>query len=167
MKHNMQNNINKHTAKMYLIRGKTIFLCFLVFFGISSADIFIKKWMESYEEHFDPNGWCEASVHLPYKIYLEYKDLYDFSNILFLHESSFYTPSYKNVDEIFENNMYSNNNIDENEFVSSTPALCYKSATKELIVNTRFVNYRINEKGEYINKDKIQIFIWLQVYMRS
>jgi hypothetical protein len=43
----MQNNINKHTAKMYLIRGKTIFLCFLVFFGISSADIFIKKWIVS------------------------------------------------------------------------------------------------------------------------
>jgi tetratricopeptide (TPR) repeat protein len=60
--------------------------------------------------------------------------------------------------------MYKNNNIDENEFVSSTPALCYKSATKELFVNTRFVNYRINEKGEYINKDKIETINVISIF---
>ena len=103
-----------HLLKNDLVMGIQEFqnnlalLCNALIFA-KKESIFIKKWMESYEEHFDPNGWCEASVHLPYKIYLEYKDLYDFSNILFLPETSFYTPSYKNVDEIFENNMYSNN----------------------------------------------------------
>jgi hypothetical protein len=44
-------------------------------------------------------------------------------------------------------------NINNEEFVSSTPTMCLNN--KELIVNTRFVNYNINEKGDYINKEKI------------
>jgi tetratricopeptide (TPR) repeat protein len=51
--------------------------------------------------------------------------------------------------------MYKNNNIDETEFVQSTPTLCWKPNDNELIVNTRFVNYNINDKGEYINKEHI------------
>jgi glycosyltransferase involved in cell wall biosynthesis len=92
-------------------------LCNALIFA-KKESLFIKKWMESYEKKFDPQGWCEASVHLPYKIYLEHKDEYDFSNILFLPESSFYTPSYKNVDKIFENNIYLDNNIDEKKQMS-------------------------------------------------
>ena len=109
-----------HLLKNDLVMGiqefqnNSALLCNALIFA-KKESIFIKKWMESYEEHFDPNGWCEASVHLPYKIYLEYKDLYDFSNILFLPETSFYTPSYKNVDEIFENNMYSKKQIELNK----------------------------------------------------
>jgi hypothetical protein len=61
-------------------------------------------------------------------------------------------------------NMYKNNNIDETEFVSSTPALCYKITANELIVNTRFVNYRINEKGEYINKEYIKTINIITIY---
>lgn len=93
-------------------------LCNALIFA-KKESLFIKKWMESYEKHFDAQGWCEASVYLPYKIYLENKDKYDFSNILFLPETSFYKPSYKNVDEIFENNIYSNNNIDEKKQMSN------------------------------------------------
>ena len=51
--------------------------------------------------------------------------------------------------------MYKNNNIDETEFVPSTPTMCWKPKDNELIVNTRFVNYNINDKGEYINKEHI------------
>jgi glycosyltransferase involved in cell wall biosynthesis len=112
-----------HLLKNDLVMGIQEFqnnlalLCNALIFA-KKESVFIKKWMESYEEHFVPEGWCEASVHLPYKIYLVYKDLYDFSNILFLPETSFYKPSYKNVDEIFEKNIYSNNNIDENKQMS-------------------------------------------------
>ena len=54
----------------------------------------------------------------------------------------------KNTIEIFRTM-----NIDNEEFVSSSPTMCLSN--EELIVNTRFVNYIINEKGEYVNKEKI------------
>ncbi len=41
----------------------------------------------------------------------------------------------------------------DNEFVSSTPSLIYDN--NELIVNVRYVNYKIDENGNYLNKDKI------------
>jgi tetratricopeptide (TPR) repeat protein len=44
-------------------------------------------------------------------------------------------------------------NIDRSIFYSSTPSLCYYN--NQIIVNVRFVNYKINENGGYINKDKI------------
>jgi tetratricopeptide (TPR) repeat protein len=49
--------------------------------------------------------------------------------------------------------MFRTMNIDNEEFVSSSPTMCLYN--EELIVNTRFVNYIINEKGEYVNKEKI------------
>ena len=136
-----------HLLKNDLVMGIQEFqnnlalLCNALIFA-KKESIFIKKWMESYEEHFDPNGWCEASVHLPYKIYLEYKDLYDFSNILFLHESSFYTPSYKNVHEIFENNMYSNN-IDQKKQIEQN---------KEKIITLHYWN-TFSEKYYHLIND--------------
>ena len=39
-------------------------------------------------------------------------------------------------------------------FVSSTPSICIHN--NELLVNLRYVNYSINEKGEYINKENIE-----------
>ena len=45
-------------------------------------------------------------------------------------------------------------NIDTAGFVSSTPSLCM-NCDNELILNTRYVDYSINEKGEYINKGAI------------
>lgn len=43
--------------------------------------------------------------------------------------------------------------IDKNEFNSSTPSICILH--NQLIINTRFVNYKIDEKGNYINKEHI------------
>ena len=53
--------------------------------------------------------------------------------------------------------------IDRNVFVSSTPSICYdnsplfkgKMSTNRLFVNVRFVNYRIDEKGQYVNQENI------------
>jgi len=46
--------------------------------------------------------------------------------------------------------------IDKEKFVSSTPSICWNGNTCQLLLNTRFVNYKINERGEYINQEKIQ-----------
>lgn len=43
--------------------------------------------------------------------------------------------------------------IDRDEFVSSTPS--FVRLNDRLYMNTRFVNYRIGERGEYINKSNI------------
>jgi len=40
-------------------------------------------------------------------------------------------------------------------FVSSTPSLVYDNENDELIVNVRYVNYVIDENGNYVNRDKI------------
>ena len=65
-------------------------------------NIFIKEWIKEYEKHFLPDGWCEASVHLPYKIYenIENKD-----NILILEKECFYIPGYEHTEDIFEKNL--------------------------------------------------------------
>jgi glycosyltransferase involved in cell wall biosynthesis len=51
------------------------------------------------------------------------------------------------------------------EFVTSTPSMCYLGA--KLLVNVRHVNYRIDEKGGYVNKDKIETKNWLTLYDRK
>ena len=54
-------------------------------------------------------------------------------------------------------------NIDKNEFFSSTPSICFNKHSKqpnqnpnEMIVNVRYVNYKIGDAGEYINKENIK-----------
>ena len=46
-------------------------------------------------------------------------------------------------------------NINKAEFVSSTPSLCLNE-NGEVVVNVRYVNYRIDDQGNYINKEKIE-----------
>lgn len=41
------------------------------------------------------------------------------------------------------------------DFVSSTPTMCLLDSGKQLVVGTRYVNYRINDKGGYENKERI------------
>ena len=45
--------------------------------------------------------------------------------------------------------------IDKTVFTSSTPSFCYRNNGSELVVNVRFVNYKINGEGEYINNANI------------
>jgi len=48
--------------------------------------------------------------------------------------------------------------IDNNEFVSSTPSIIKQkqNGKDKLIVNLRYVNYKIDEKGGYINREQIK-----------
>ena len=41
-------------------------------------------------------------------------------------------------------------------FVSSTPSMTYDAAKNEWVVNVRYVNYRINDRGGYDNHDRIR-----------
>ncbi len=59
---------------------------------------FIKRWMDEYETHFKADGWCEASVHLPYKIY---ESMRGDDNIHIVEREFFYSPSYDETDKIF------------------------------------------------------------------
>lgn len=52
-------------------------------------------------------------------------------------------------------NIGSTLTIDKNVFVSSTPTMCYDPTSKRLIVNVRFVDYKIGANGEYITKSNI------------
>jgi glycosyltransferase involved in cell wall biosynthesis len=53
------------------------------------------------------------------------------------------------------------------DFVTSTPSMCYLDGGAKLLVNVRHVNYRIDEKGNYVNKDKIETKNWLTLYDRE
>ena len=54
-----------------------------------------------------------------------------------------------NVLSTVANSIYMNGT----EFTTSTPSLCILN--NQLIINTRFVNYRIDDQGNYINREKI------------
>jgi tetratricopeptide (TPR) repeat protein len=79
-----------------------------------------------------------------------------------LSNYKFYAPKLKGISN--------NNNIDNikvlqnigqslninSDFVSNTPSICWDPTNKStIIVNLRFVNYKIGDKGDYINKEKI------------
>jgi tetratricopeptide (TPR) repeat protein len=49
---------------------------------------------------------------------------------------------------------YSTKLMDDNDFISSTPSICIHN--RELVLNTRYVNYRINADGSYDNKESIK-----------
>jgi len=49
---------------------------------------------------------------------------------------------------------YSSKWMDDDDFISSTPSVCIHN--RELVLNTRYVNYRINENGGYDNKETIK-----------
>ena len=58
---------------------------------------FFKIWMEKYENEFISDGWGEASIILPKKIYYKYPNL-----ISLQEEDVFFYPGPSEVDKIFE-----------------------------------------------------------------
>lgn len=78
------------------------------------------------------------------------------SNVLSNYK--FYTGQLKDMAIHIENlallqNCGKSIKIDNSVFVQSTPSICIDD--NELIVNTRYVNYRINESGNYINQQNV------------
>jgi tetratricopeptide (TPR) repeat protein len=60
------------------------------------------------------------------------------------------TELWSNLLKDIGNNM----GIDNVEFVSSTPSMTWLN--RHLIVNVRYVNYRIDDKGGYVNRDQVR-----------
>ena len=72
----------------------------------------------------------------------------------------FYTPSLKDIcSQIPQHNMQLLENIAKtylpDGFSSTTPSISKSSDGKRIYVNIRYVNYKIDENGNYINKEKI------------
>ena len=61
---------------------------------------FFKLWLKDYEKEFEPDGWGEASIHLPGKINYKYPNL-----ATVLSENTFFRPYATEGYNIFENNV--------------------------------------------------------------
>lgn len=117
--HIINNNTNKCIdfvigiqEENYLNRGSILYCNAILMSKRDSR--FIKKWMEMYEKYFMTDGWCEASVHLPQKVFSK-MDNFDRDRIKILDKTAFYNPSYNEVDKIFKENT--NENTNENNIL--------------------------------------------------
>ena len=86
--------------------GKNMGLCNAIM-GTEQAGSFITEWWNNYEEHFNPDGWQEASTFLPFNLANRNK------NLTILKPSNFLLPSWESIDLIFEKP----NNINEDLIV--------------------------------------------------
>lgn len=90
----------KHLLKENVVLGKEVpnGICNAIMFTKPKSDFF-KLWLDKYENHFNPNGWGEASILLPEKLSKDYSDL------LTLKESNvFFLPNYTETKKIFVDN---------------------------------------------------------------
>ncbi len=94
---------------------------------------FIKKWMSSYEKYFNPDGWCEASVHYTNQLIEEAKEENNFDeNIFIFQPETFYVPDYYHVKDIFENDKYINND----NYINNLITLHYWNSFSKEYINT-------------------------------
>ena len=88
-------------------------------------------------------------------------DIVKIKNVLSNYK--YYTPSLTNKNNAF--NKFDNNiKINYKDYNTSTPSICFIENNSKIILNTRYVNYHINEKGEYINKETINSMNVISVF---
>jgi mannosyltransferase OCH1-like enzyme len=75
--------------------GKNMGLCNAIM-GTEPEGSFITEWWDNYEEHFNPDGWQEASTFLPFQLSKIN------TNLTILNPSTFLLPSWEAIDLIFE-----------------------------------------------------------------
>ena len=81
------------------INQKTLY-CNAILMSVKNNK-FIEKWINNYENTFDPNGWCESSIHLLSNMIIDEKYTNNI-NIKIVEKETFYYPSYDETDKIFE-----------------------------------------------------------------
>lgn len=73
-------------------------ICNAIMFTVPKSEFF-KIWLDKYESEFNPGGWNEASINLPYNISKQYP------NRLTLKEPNvFFLPNFNETENIFVNN---------------------------------------------------------------
>jgi tetratricopeptide (TPR) repeat protein len=83
-----------------------------------------------------------------------------------IHNYKFYAPSLIDSNSETNNTLFLENIAKTNAppgFSSTTPSLCKSNEDTDLYVNVRYVNYTIDENGNYINKDTIQTINCLSI----
>jgi len=115
---------------------KTIY-CNAIMFSKKNHKI-LKEWKEKYETNFDPNGWCEASIHLFSDIINKNENK---NEITILPIETFYSPSYNETDKIFENNIEINNELLTLHF--------WNSFSKKYIENINDFNWSLSNNSLY------------------
>ena len=75
-----------------------------------------------------------------------------FKNIMSNYK--FYSPVVGNNSDFYNNQFMTDYIVESPDFVSSTPSICFHNG--ELVVNVRYVNYKINENGGYENKEHVE-----------
>lgn len=98
-------------------------------------NFFIKLWLDNFIDNFDRNKWCEASMHLPSKLY---KNL-DFnlkSRIKLLNNEYFYYPNYNQLELLFHNDKIEINNLITYHY--------WNSESKKYLYEIKNIDYILN-----------------------
>ena len=106
---------------------------------------FFKIWLSKYEKEFNSDGWGESSILLPYKIYIDNKDI-----VKVLPKETFFIPSYTETDKIFEKN----NNI-SNELITLH---LWESFSIKYIENIKDWSWMYNNSNTLYGKIMLKIF---------
>lgn len=89
----------KHLLKNKVVLGKEgrYEICNAIMMTEKNSEFF-KIWMDNYEEHFNSDGWGEASILLPHSLYKKHPN-----KVTLMEEDVFFLPSWTEVDKIFKN----------------------------------------------------------------
>ena len=85
--------------------GKILGICNAIMLTTSNSKFF-ELWLSEYEKNFDSDGWGEASIELPYKIYENNKN-----TVKLLDNTSFFYPSWVEIDKIFKDKAEINKDL--------------------------------------------------------
>lgn len=70
-------------------------ICNAIMMTIPKSDFFA-KWLQLYEDRFEPDGWEESSILLQFELYTQYPN-----SVTVVPEETFFRPSYDETDQIF------------------------------------------------------------------
>jgi glycosyltransferase involved in cell wall biosynthesis len=141
---------------------KITLYCNAILFSVPNS-IFLKKWLDLYYDYFDPNGWCEASVILPEKVFKLLTNT-ELNNIKILNKETFYYPSYNETDKIFEElDININNDLLTLHYWNSYSEKYYNQYEDidiDIILkkNTLYSKLLLNLYNNMTNEDKKQYF---------